>query len=236
MHLDFSAQRLLAIVAHPDDAELLCAGTLARAKADGAAIGVCVLCQGDRGGTGRSRQQLAAVRHQEMQAAASVLGATLLWGGISDGHLLDGPEHRHVLIELVRQFRPTLILAHSNTDYHSDHRAASALAEAVSWYCTSPGHTSSSPVMDTPPALWWMDTIDMLGFEPGFFIDVSRYMAIKQEMLACHASQLRRAGDEGFSPLRQQMERQARARGAQAAVAAAEAFRIHTAWKRVRAW
>ena len=49
MRLDFSTERALAVVAHPDDAEYLCAGTLARAEADGAAIGVCVLCQGDKG-------------------------------------------------------------------------------------------------------------------------------------------------------------------------------------------
>src|SRR6476646_5695065 len=49
MKLDFTDERVLAVVAHPDDAELLCAGTLARAKADGAAIAICILCRGDKG-------------------------------------------------------------------------------------------------------------------------------------------------------------------------------------------
>ena len=49
MKLSFKGERVLAVVAHPDDAELLAAGTLARAHRDGAAIGVCVLCQGDKG-------------------------------------------------------------------------------------------------------------------------------------------------------------------------------------------
>ena len=49
MQLDFSQDRLLAIVAHPDDAELLCAGTLARARRDGTDVGVCVACNGDKG-------------------------------------------------------------------------------------------------------------------------------------------------------------------------------------------
>ncbi len=55
-------------------------------------------------------------------------------------------------------------------------------------------------------------------------------------VLACHQSQLRRSGDGDFTLLEEQMMRQARARGAQAGVAAAEAFRAHLAWKRARAW
>jgi len=36
---------VLAVMAHPDDAELLCGGTLARARADGAKVGLCIMCQ-----------------------------------------------------------------------------------------------------------------------------------------------------------------------------------------------
>ena len=49
MKLSFAGERLLAVMAHPDDAELLCAGTLARARADGAPIGIYVLCDGSKG-------------------------------------------------------------------------------------------------------------------------------------------------------------------------------------------
>ena len=94
MKLDFSDERLLAVVAHPDDAEYLCAGTLARAKADGAEIGICVLCQGDRGQPAPPIENLAEVRREEMAAAAEVLGAALLRGEFSDGHLADDPDHR----------------------------------------------------------------------------------------------------------------------------------------------
>jgi LmbE family N-acetylglucosaminyl deacetylase len=65
---------------------------------------------------------------------------------------------------------------------------------------------------------------------------VSDYVDLKRRMLACHRSQLGRSGDTDFGPLEQLMLLQSRARGAQAGVAAAEAFRAHTAWKRTRAW
>ncbi|NUQ63790.1 MAG: PIG-L family deacetylase [Pirellulales bacterium] len=236
MRISFAGQRVLAVVAHPDDAEYFCAGTLARAKADGAFVGICVLCQGDKGQPSVPIPDLAEVRRQEMAAAAEVLDAELFRGEFGDGELADGPEQRRVLIELYRRFRPTLVLAHSAADYHSDHRAASALAEASSWYCTSNGHRTESPAMQAQPALWWMDTMNMAGFEPSFYIDVSGYVELKGRMLRCHKSQLERAADGDFSPLSEQMLCQCRARGAQAGVAAAEAFRVHLAWKRVRAW
>ena len=235
MRLDFSGERVLAVVAHPDDAEVLCAGTLARARRDGATIGVCVLCKGDRGQPAARIANLTLVRRREM-AAAKLLGAGLLRGEFGDGQLFDGPAQRQKLIQIYRRFRPTLVLAHWKEDYHADHRAAGALAEAVSWYCASVGHKTQVPALDRPPALWWMDTMNMTGFEPGFFVDISDQMDLKRRLLACHESQLRRADDGDFAPLEEQMMRQATMRGAQAGVAAAEAFCVHLAWKRARAW
>jgi LmbE family N-acetylglucosaminyl deacetylase len=236
MRLDFSGERVLAVVAHPDDAEYLCAGTLARAKADGAAIGICVLCKGDRGQPARPIRNLAAVRRREMAKAAAMLGATVLRGDFGDAELVDGPQQRKKLIELYRRFRPTLVLAHCADDYHSDHRAASALAEAASWFCASAGHKSRAAVMKKPPAVWQMDTLNMIGFEPGFYVDISKYVDVKCRMLRCHKSQLQQGREGDSSSLEDLMLRQCQMRGAQAGAAAAEAFRIHAAWKRIEAW
>jgi LmbE family N-acetylglucosaminyl deacetylase len=237
MKLDFSGERILAVIAHPDDAELLCAGTLARAKREGAeAIGLCVLCNGDKGQPEPPLDDLGEVRHREMAAAADLLGAELFWMGHGDAELSDTPPARREVIEVFRRFRPGLILAHSSRDYHPDHRAASQIADAASWFCASRGHLTASPPLASPPALWWMDTVEMHHFEPGFYLDISGFVDLKTRMLRCHRSQLARAGDGSFSPLEEVMIRQAHVRGAQCGVNAAEAFRIHRAWKRTAAW
>ena len=236
MKLQFDQERVLAVVAHPDDAELLCAGTLARAKADGAGIGICVLCRGDKGQADRPVKNLAARRRAEMRAAARLLGADLILAGFDDGELVDGPGPRRRLVEIYRHFRPTLVLAHSLEDYHADHRGAGALAEAASWSCASRGYRTQSPPLATAPALWWMDTIHLHQFAPGFYVDVSEFTPLKEDMLACHRSQLARGADGDFSPLLEVLRRQYQTRGAQAGVSAAEAFRIHSAFKRARAW
>jgi LmbE family N-acetylglucosaminyl deacetylase len=236
MRLSFKAERVLAVVAHADDADLLCAGTLARAKADGAAIGVCVLCQGDKGKSSGKNDNLAARRRKEMAASADLLEAELFTGDIPDGTLTDDIRTRRLLIEIFRQFKPTLVLAHSPEDYHPDHRAASAVAEGASWFCASRGHKTKSPALNSPPAVWWMDTVDMSGFAPGFYIDISAQLGLKTQMLACHQSQLARGKDADFSPLAELMRLQYCTRGLQAGVRAAEAFRAHFAFKRGRAW
>jgi LmbE family N-acetylglucosaminyl deacetylase len=150
--------------------------------------------------------------------------------------LMDTPASRSRLVEIYRRFEPTLVLAHAPEDYHPDHRAASTLAEAASWFCASRGHRGRSLAMQAPPALWWMDTLDMSGFEPGFYIDISEFVGLKMKLLACHQSQLIRGKDADFSSLAEMMRLQFRARGMQSGVEAAEAFRTHNAFKRGRAW
>ena len=81
-----------------------------------------------------------------------------------------------------------------------------------------------------------MDTVDMSGFTPGFYVDISGQLSLKTHMLACHQSQLARGKDSDFSPLAELMRLQYRTRGMQAGVDAAEAFRGHFAFKRGRAW
>ena len=153
MQLSFANERVLAVVAHPDDAELLCAGTLARARADGAGIGICVLTRGDKGQPNRPIKNLTAVRRKEMQAAAKMLGAELFFGNFRDGEPADAVPARRVVVEILRRFRASLVLAHAPEDYHPDHRAASAVAEAATWFAASRGHRTASAPLAGPPAL-----------------------------------------------------------------------------------
>jgi LmbE family N-acetylglucosaminyl deacetylase len=234
--LNFTHERILAVVAHPDDAELLCSGTLARARQDGADIAIGVLCRGDKGQPDPPIANLGDVRSQEMQAAASLLGAELFEGGIGDGELFDSVDSRRTVIEWLRGFRATLVLAHASSDYHPDHRSASAIAAAATWFSASAGHKTASAPLAKPPALWSMDTIEMIDFEPELFIDVSPFVELKRQLLHCHQSQLARGAKANFSPLESLMIRQGETRGAQSGTRAAEAFQQSRAWKRARAW
>src|SRR5690606_30697076 len=125
----------------------------------------------------------------EMRAAAAVLPAELFCGGVPDSTLDDDDQTRRLLIEVLREFRPTLLLTHAPEDYHTDHRAASALAETCSWLCASRGQPVEGQPLEQPPEVWWMDTVGMQQFVPAIYVDVSPFADLKLQMLAYHHSQ-----------------------------------------------
>jgi LmbE family N-acetylglucosaminyl deacetylase len=166
-----------------------------------------------------------------------LLGAELFSGIVPDGTLADTDAVRHHLLIIYRTFRPTLVLAHAPADYHPDHRAAAQVAEAGTWFAASKAFTTDGLApLDTPPALWWMDTLGMTGFEPSLYIDVSPFAQLKEQLLACHVSQLSRTAGGAMHPLRDLMVEQQSVRGREAGTLAAEAFRPHLTHKRTRAW
>lgn len=130
-----SVAAVLAVVAHPDDAESWCAGALAR-FADAAAEVVLVVCtSGEAGVPGRDRQGAAALREQEQRDAAATLGvAEVVFLRHPDGALDDSPLLRLQLATLIRRYRPEILVTHDPEHplpryfCHRDHRVAGRAA------------------------------------------------------------------------------------------------------------
>ena len=125
MRLDFAKERVLAVVAHPDDAEMLCAGTLARAKADGAPIAVAVLCQGDKGQPSAPMADLAGVRREEMAAAAALLGGELFPAVSPTASCSTTSDQQGACWRSIASSSRRWCWLIRPSDYHADHRAAS---------------------------------------------------------------------------------------------------------------
>ncbi|MDR0787930.1 MAG: PIG-L family deacetylase, partial [Gemmatimonadota bacterium] len=103
---DVTAVDLLAIVAHRDDAELLCGGTLARTVAQGYRTGILDLTGGERGTSGS-----ADLRGAEAAEAARVLGVTSRANaGLPDAGLQNTDETRSIVVSWIRRFRPRVVI------------------------------------------------------------------------------------------------------------------------------
>jgi LmbE family N-acetylglucosaminyl deacetylase len=219
---------VLAVYAHPDDAEVAAGGTIARWAAAGAAVHVCVCADGDKGSLDPASDPaaLARRRREETAAAGRILGvAAHHWLGYADGEIEDGPELRGRLVELVRRVRPAAVLAPDPTAVffggayvnHRDHRqtgwaAIDATAPAASNPHYFPGRGEAHRV----------DTLYLSGtLEPDAWVDVSATIETKAAAIACHASQL---GDNG-EWLRSAVRRRAEEAGRDASVPLAEGFR-----------
>ena len=120
---------LLAIMAHPDDAELLCAGALLASAAGGGRTAILDLSGGESGSWGTP-----AGRSEEAAAAARVLGlAERRTAGLPDGALANSPEARRVVAGHIRELRPTTVILHWPEARHPDHRAAAELGRDASF-------------------------------------------------------------------------------------------------------
>ena len=129
----------LVLFAHPDDAEYMCGGTVARWAAEGTAVHYVVITDGSAGDNrpGAVRAETAVVREREQRAAAEVLGVrSVTFLGFRDGELEVNLATRRAACREVRRLRPDVVVAPdprrwwSGTGYvnHADHRAAGELA------------------------------------------------------------------------------------------------------------
>ena len=217
--------RIMAVGAHPDDIEILAAGTLAKYQQRGHAVAMCIMTDGSLGADTGSPERTAQIRRSEAQKSAAVIGADLYWIGRPDGFLADDRDTRTSVAESLRDFAPDLILAHSPNDYHPDHRCAGLVTLACRQLATAPLFRTHSPTLEKTPQVVYMDNLALIGSAPEQWVDISETIEIKRQMLRCHQSQnewMQRT--EGLDYL-DFLEKQASIRGLQCGVEHAEGFR-----------
>ena len=114
---------ILAFAAHPDDVEISCGGTIARHIAEGRTVGLIDLTRGELGTRGSGELRL-----KEAEAAKNILGVHVRENlGMADGFFAIDMEHQLRIAEMVRKYRPDVVLANSIHDRHPDHGRASQL-------------------------------------------------------------------------------------------------------------
>ncbi len=228
--------RVMAIGAHPDDLEILCAGTLARYVAEGHAVTMCHIARGDRGSYEHTREEIATIRDGEARRAAELIGAEYLALGVADGEVnASDPGQREIVAEAVRVARPDVVLAHAPNDYMTDHVEASRLALDSSFLATLPLFETESPHLENVPALAYMETVTGNDFVPTEFVDISGFIETKLTMLSKHESQLRWLADHDGVDMLDQIRTVSRFRGLQCGVEYAEGFIPCNVWLRARA-
>lgn len=176
---------VLAIGAHPDDAEIGCGGTLARLAALGRRVGLVHLTSGEAGTRGTPEQ-----RRREAKAAADALGAAHVEHlDFGDGGLRAGREQEDALIEVMRRHRPRLVLAPATEDRHPDHGRAHRLVVDAAFYAGLQKRGIGEP--HRPDAVWLYMVHPP--FEPRVVVDVTEAWSAKQAALDAYESQLHRS-------------------------------------------
>ena len=225
---------VLAIFAHPDDAEISSGGTLARWCHDGREVHLLVLTNGDRGSDdpGQDRAELARTRLTETEAAARFLGlATWRVLDAHDGELENTAEVRTLIVRAVREVRPGIVLTCDPTAWffggsyfnHADHRTAGAATLDAVFPGAGNPHFFAEHIREGL-AVWKVPEV-WLGWttEPNHHQDVTGYLDRKLQALAEHRSQVE-GGMLGF--FEQWLPAEAEENGRKIGVQHAEAFRV----------
>src|SRR6516225_4407811 len=133
------ADVVLSVLAHPDDAEFLCAGTLIRLRREhGWEVHVASMTPGDCGSAELPPEEIARVRRAEGARAAALIGATYHCLEERDLQIFYHERPLERVTRLLRQVRPHVLLTHSPADYLLDHEMTSVLARAAAFAAPTP--------------------------------------------------------------------------------------------------
>ncbi|TDH28933.1 bacillithiol biosynthesis deacetylase BshB1 [Segetibacter sp. 3557_3] len=178
---------LLAFGVHPDDVELGCAGTILAAVAEGKKVGVVDLTRGELGTRGS-----AETRKQEAADAALVMGIAVRENlGMADGFFENNEENKRKIIQVIRKYRPEIVLANAPSDRHPDHGRSSKLLTEASFLSGLRKVITLDNGLEQeawrPKYVFFY--IQDRYLEPTFLVDISRVHDKKIEAIACYKTQ-----------------------------------------------
>ena len=183
---------ILCIAPHPDDAEMICGGLLLKAKKAGLTFGVVDCTRGEMGTRGTP-----AIRKKEAAAADRMLGTSVRVNlGLKDGHVMDDePALRVKIVQVLRKYRPKLVLAPYWEDQHPDHAAVGMVMEHAAWLAGAPKFDPKSAKDVTahdrlpyrPQLVLYYN--NRYGISADLVVDITAEMDKKLELVRCYQTQ-----------------------------------------------
>jgi LmbE family N-acetylglucosaminyl deacetylase len=197
-----AATRVLVVLAHPDDPEYYCGGTVARWCAEGRSVTYCLLTRGDKGAdeSAVDPASLARLREAEQRAAARLLGVReVIFLDHPDGYLVPDLNLRRDIVGIIRRVRADIVVTCDPTSFipstsylnHPDHRAAGqATLDAV---FPAAGSGLFFPELEREQGLkpYTVGQVYVAGaLHPNTTVDVTAYLDRKVAALREHKSQI----------------------------------------------
>ncbi len=185
---------VLAIFSHPDDAEMMCAGTLSLLKKSGWEVHIATMSPGDKGSDEYTREELSAIRKAEAKKSAELIGASYHCLEFEDLYIFYNRETINKTTALIRKIQPSVVFTASPTDYMADHEITSQVVQTACFSCGIKNMEISESPFEPVPCLYYSDAMegkDKTGnpVQPTVYVDISGEISIKEKMLACHESQ-----------------------------------------------
>ena len=194
-------ERVLAIMAHPDDVDFGAAGTVAQWTKSGISVSYGIVTDGDAGGFDPKipRADIPAIRQREQRAAAESIGVhDVHFLGYTDGDVVVSQDLRRDISRLIRQVRPQRMLIQSPDRMwdrlpasHPDHLASGEAAIRAVYPDARNPFAHPSLLQNEGLVDWIVPEVWMMASpSPNQFVDVTETFADKIRAISCHESQL----------------------------------------------
>ncbi len=178
---------ILAFAAHPDDVECAAAGVLLKHIAMGRTVAIVDLTAGEMGSYGTVEE-----RKNEAAAAATMMGIKQREQlNLPDGGIENNEANRILIIEMIRKYRPSVVLANAIHDRHPDHANAAKLVADAAFLS---GLKNKKTIYNNIEQEGWRPQavyhyIQDYFIKPDFVIDVTKEMDKKMEVILSFKSQ-----------------------------------------------
>ena len=183
----FEKLDVLAFGVHPDDVELGCSGTILAAVSQGKKVGIIDLTRGELGTRGT-----VETRKEEAANAAKVLKVIVRENlEMADGFFQNDESHQRKVIEVIRKYRPEIVLCNSIEDRHPDHGRSAQLVEDGAFLS---GLRKIETVAAGKNQQEWRPKyifhyIQDRFLQPDFVFDISDFISEKLEAVKCYKTQ-----------------------------------------------
>lgn len=185
---------VLGIFAHPDDAEILCAGTLSLMKKAGFSVHIATLAPGDKGTAEYSREEISNIRKAEASESVRLLEGYYHCLDFEDAYIFYDRQTINATTALIRKIRPSVVFTSPPADYMIDHEMTSLITQTAC-FCAGIKNIDIDVIPFEPvPHLYYCDPLegkDKFGnrVKPTIYVDITSEIEIKTKMLECHESQ-----------------------------------------------
>ena len=157
---------ILAIGAHPDDVETMCAGTLAKYASQGHKVYIATATSGNIGSAVNSMEEIARIRKQEAANSAALIGAEYICLDYDDEMFYETKEVRLAFINLVRHCKADVIFTHSLHDYNPDHMLTAKIICDIAVMIPIAHLKTEEEPYDVIPSIWHWEPVNGMNFQP----------------------------------------------------------------------
>lgn len=187
--------KLMVVGAHAGDAEVTCGGLVAKLTRAGHEVVIVHMTLGERGHPKLSEEEYGIQKRREAEEAARILGAKPVFLPYRDGELPVSSEAKFQLCDLIREYKPEILVTHWKGSIHRDHKSAYRNVVDALFYAALPAVKREKPAHRVRRVFFAENWEDPRGFRPNVYVDISDVFDVWKEAASAYAFA---RGETGF--------------------------------------